>query len=65
MQRLYGSGAKAKHPHIVVYVDREYVRELRGDETSARICVLKNRDGRVGAGSSTDRVTFDRVETVR
>ena len=49
LQRLYGSGAKAKHPHCIVYVDREYVRELCGDETAARICVLKNRDGRIGS----------------
>ncbi len=49
LQRLYGSSAKAKHPSLVVYVDREYVRELRGDETAARICVLKNRHGQLGA----------------
>ena len=48
LQRLYGSGAKAKHASIVIFVDREYVRNLTGDETQARICVLKSRDGRVG-----------------
>lgn len=48
LQRIYGSGAKAKHASLVLYVDREYVRELRGDETEARICVLKNRDGPLG-----------------
>jgi replicative DNA helicase len=49
LQRLYGSGAKAKHASIVIYVDREFVRELKGDETQARIVVVKNRDGKVGA----------------
>ena len=48
LSRLYGSAAKCKHASIVVYVDREFVRELRGAETVARIVVLKNRDGRVG-----------------
>lgn len=63
LQRLYGSGAKAKHPHMVVYVDREYVRELRGDETSARICVLKNRDGRAGAFDAYFNVRTLRFES--
>ncbi|MFY9527833.1 MAG: DnaB-like helicase C-terminal domain-containing protein [Candidatus Acidiferrales bacterium] len=49
LQRLYGSGSKAKHSSIVVYVDREFVQELCGDETAARIVVCKNRDGKVGA----------------
>jgi replicative DNA helicase len=49
LQRLYGSGAKAKHSSIVIYVDRPYVQELAGDETEARIVVAKNRDGKVGA----------------
>jgi replicative DNA helicase len=48
LQRLYGSGAKAKHANIVLLADREYVRELTGDETSAQIFVLKNRDGKLG-----------------
>lgn len=48
LQRLYGSGAKAKHANIVLLADREYVRELQGDETSAQIFVLKNRDGKLG-----------------
>jgi replicative DNA helicase len=37
LQRLYGSGAKAKHSSIVIYVDRPYVRKLAGDETEARM----------------------------
>ena len=45
LQRLYGSGAKPKHASIVIYVDRQFVRELDGDETQARIVILKNRDG--------------------
>lgn len=48
IQSLYGSGAKAKHASIVIYVDRKFVRELEGDETEATIFVLKSRDGRVG-----------------
>ena len=48
LQRLYGSGAKAKHANIVLLADREFVRELVGDETSAQIFVLKNRDGKLG-----------------
>lgn len=49
LQRLYGSGAKAKHSSIVIYVDRPFVQELAGDETEARIVIAKNRDGKVGA----------------
>lgn len=48
LQRLYGSGAKAKHASVILFVDRPYVRELEGDETVAHIAVVKNRDGRVG-----------------
>jgi replicative DNA helicase len=48
LQRLYGSGAKAKHANIVLLADREFVRDLIGDETSAQIFVLKNRDGKLG-----------------
>jgi replicative DNA helicase len=47
LQRLYGTGAKTKHASIVVYVVRKYVQQLVGDETEARLCVLKSRDGRV------------------
>jgi replicative DNA helicase len=48
LQALYGSGAKSKHASCVVFVDRPFVRELKGDETEARVVVLKHRDGRVG-----------------
>jgi len=48
LQRLYGTGAKSKHPSVVIHVDRKYVQELRGDETEAQIFILKNRDGRLG-----------------
>lgn len=48
LQRLYGSGAKAKHSSFVLYVDRRYVQDLEGDETEAAIYILKSRDGQVG-----------------
>jgi replicative DNA helicase len=49
ISRLYGSGSKVKTASIILYVDRPFVRELEGDEAEARIVVVKNRDGRVGA----------------
>ena len=55
LARLYGSGAKSKHASFVIYVDRQWVRELKGSETAATLVVLKHRDGRVG---KTD-CTFD------
>jgi replicative DNA helicase len=64
LQRLYGSAAKVKHATFVIFVDREYVRELKGDETAARIVVLKNRDGRVGrieAKFNVDTLCFEGV----
>ncbi len=64
LQRLYGSGAKAKHPSCIVYVDREYVRELCGDETAARVCVLKNRSGAVGALDAYFNIRTLRFESV-
>jgi replicative DNA helicase len=48
LEKLYGTGAKSKHASCVLYVDRPYVRELKGDEAAGKIFVLKNRDGRVG-----------------
>jgi len=48
LERIYGSGAKSKHSSWILFVDREYVRELEGDETVARLCILKARDGRTG-----------------
>ncbi|HVB85101.1 MAG TPA: replicative DNA helicase [Candidatus Dormibacteraeota bacterium] len=65
LQRLYGSGAKAKHSSIVIYVDREYVQELCGDETVARIVVVKNRDGKVGALDAFFNVKTLRFESVQ
>ena len=64
LQRIYGSGAKAKHASLVIYVDREYVRELKGDETAARICILKNRDGRVGKIDARFNVRTLRFESL-
>jgi len=48
IQRIYGSGAKSKHPSVILYVDRPFQRELQGRETDASIAVLKNRNGRMG-----------------
>ena len=65
LQRIYGSSAKAKHASWVIFVDREYVRELKGDETVARICILKNRDGRIGkigARFNVRTLTFESLE---
>lgn len=64
LQRLYGSGAKAKHSSIVIYVDRPYVQELAGDETEARIVIAKNRDGRVGAIDARFNVKTLRFESL-
>lgn len=49
ISRLYGSGSKVKTASIILYVDRPFVRELEGDETEARVVVVKNRDGKVGS----------------
>jgi replicative DNA helicase len=48
LQRLYGSGAKAKHASVVLYVDRPFVQNLTGDESVAALYILKSRDGRMG-----------------
>jgi len=64
LQRLYGSGAKAKHSSIVIYVDRPYMQELCGDETEARIVVAKNRDGKVGALEARFNVRTLRFESL-
>ena len=60
---LYGSGAKAKHASCVVFVDRPFVRDLKGDETEARVIVLKHRDGRVGRVEATFNIETLRFET--
>ena len=62
LERLYGTGSKAKHASIVVFTDRPFVRELQGDETEATICVLKNRNGRVGPMSARFNVHSLRFE---
>ena len=49
LSRLYGSSTKVKFASVVLFVNRPYVRELEGDDTSAEIVVLKNRDGAVGS----------------
>jgi replicative DNA helicase len=48
LQRLYGSGAKGKHASVVLYVDRQFVQDLKGDETEAQVFILKSRDGKMG-----------------
>jgi len=48
IQRIYGTGAKSKHPSVILYVDRPFQRELKGRETDASIAVLKNRNGACG-----------------
>jgi len=48
LERIYGSGTKSKHSSFVIFIDREWVRELKGDERKSRICILKARDGRLG-----------------
>jgi replicative DNA helicase len=67
LQRLYGSGAKAKHASTVIYVDREFARELKPgmDETAARIVVVKNRDGRVGALEAKFNIKTLRFESMQ
>jgi replicative DNA helicase len=65
LQRLYGSGAKAKHSSIVIYVDRPFVQKLCGDETEARIVVAKNRDGKVGAIEARFNVRTLRFESMQ
>jgi replicative DNA helicase len=64
LQRLYGTGAKPKHASIVLYVDRKFVQDLRGDETAARIVILKSRDGRLGAIEAHFNIKTLRFESV-
>ena len=61
---LYGSTAKTKHPHTVIYIERPFVEELCGDETAARICILKNRTGRVGELSCRFNIRTLRFESI-
>lgn len=65
LQRLYGSGAKVKHASIVILADRQFVRELSGDEKEAQIFVLKNRDGKVGRIKASFNVHTLRFEDAR
>lgn len=46
LDQVYGSGAKVKHSTFVLFVDRKWVRELKGDESEANIWILKAREGR-------------------
>ena len=49
LSRLYGSGSKVKTASMILYVERPFAQELAGDETDAKIVVLKNRDGKLGS----------------
>jgi replicative DNA helicase len=60
LQRLYGTGAKAKHSSFVVFADRPWVREMQGDEKEAKLFILKSRDGQTGPISAV----FD-IRTLR
>jgi replicative DNA helicase len=60
---LYGSGAKSKHASCVIFVDRPFVRDLKGEETEARVVVLKHRDGRVGRVEAKFNIETLRFET--
>jgi replicative DNA helicase len=65
LQRVYGSGCKTKLASIVILADRQYVRELQGDETEGQVFILKNRDGRTGRVKATftiRKLLFDDVE---
>jgi replicative DNA helicase len=62
LQRLYGSSSKAKHASIVIYIDRPFVVNLEGDETEAKICVLKSRDGRLGMSDAKFNIRTLRFE---
>ena len=52
LQRLYGTGAKAKHSSFVIFADRPWVREMQGDEKEAKLFILKSRDGQTGPVSA-------------
>jgi hypothetical protein len=46
----------------VILADRQFVRELHGDETAAQIFILKNRDGRTGRIEATFNIRTLRFE---
>lgn len=64
LQRVYGSGSKTKHASIVILADRQYVRELHGDETEAQVFILKNRDGKTGRFKATFNIRKLRFDAV-
>ena len=45
-------------------LDRPYVQELAGDETEARIVIVKNPDGKVGAIDARFNVKTLRFESL-
>jgi replicative DNA helicase len=46
LDRVYGSGAKVKHSTFVIFVDRKWVRDLKGNEAEAHIWILEAREGK-------------------
>jgi hypothetical protein len=59
----YGGSVKPIQASVGIYVDRQFARDLRGDETKARVCVLKNRDGMIGQIEARFNVSSFRFET--
>lgn len=62
LDALYGSGAKSKHASTVIYAERTYVANLIGDETAAKIYILKSRDGQVGRADALFNIKTLRFE---
>jgi len=46
--RLFGGSAKANDASTILFIDRPFVRDLEGDQTQAKIYILKNRNGSIG-----------------
>lgn len=47
LEDVFGSKGATAHATAVIYVSRNYVERLDGDETTAKIVVMKFRDGRI------------------
>lgn len=49
LEQVYGSGSKSKHSTYVLFIDRAYVREMKGEDTGeAIVYILKSRNGKIG-----------------
>ena len=44
-----GRRVKPTHTSVVIYVNKQFVGDLPGDETKARVCMFKRRDEPIGA----------------